>query len=92
MPTPLVFPSRSTEGVHWSDITPRIGVAYDVFGNGKTAVKFNLGKYMQAFTATNTDLDLNPLIRSVVSTTRTWTDSNKDLRAELRSDECEEER
>jgi hypothetical protein len=79
VPTPLVFPSRSTEGVHWKDITPRLGAAYDLFGNGKTALKFNLGKYMQAFTATNTDLDLNPLIRSVVSTTRTWTDSNKDF-------------
>jgi hypothetical protein len=78
VPTPLVFPSRSTEGVHWSDITPRIGAAYDLFGDGKTAIKFNIGKYMQAFTATNTDLDLNPLIRSVVSTTRTWTDTDKD--------------
>ena len=26
-----------------------MGVAYDLFGNGKTAVKFNLGKYMEAF-------------------------------------------
>ena len=27
-----------------------MGVAYDLFGNGKTAVKFNLGKYMQGVT------------------------------------------
>jgi hypothetical protein len=60
-------------------VTPRIGAAYDLFGNGKTAVKVNIGKYMQAFTATNTDMDLNPLIRGTVSTTRTWTDSNKDF-------------
>ena len=32
---------------------------------------------MEAFSATNTDLDLNPLIRNTISTTRTWTDSNK---------------
>ena len=38
-------------------------------------MKFNLGKYMEAFSATNTDLDLNPLIRNTVSTTRTWTDN-----------------
>nr|AAY89272.1 hypothetical protein [uncultured bacterium BAC10-10] len=56
-----------------------MGVAYDLLGNGKTAVKFNLGKYMEAFSATNTDLDLNPLVRTVISTTRTWTDSNKDF-------------
>jgi hypothetical protein len=67
------FPSRSTQGVHWNDITPRVGAAYDLFGNGKTALKFNLGKYMEAFSATNTDLDLNPLIRVAVSTTRSWT-------------------
>jgi hypothetical protein len=78
LPVPIVYPSRSTEGVNWDDITPRVGVAYDVFGNGKTAVKVNLGKYMQAFTATNSDMDLNPLIRTSVSTTRQWTDTNKD--------------
>ena len=51
-----------------------MGVAYDLFGNGKTAVKFNIGKYMQAVTATNSDLDMNPLIRTAISTTRAWTD------------------
>jgi hypothetical protein len=56
-----------------------MGAAYDLFGNGKTAVKFNLGKYMEAFTATNSDFDLNPLIRTTLSTTRTWTDTNKDF-------------
>ena len=30
----------------YNDITPRVGVAYDVFGNGKTAIKFNWGKYL----------------------------------------------
>src|SRR5256885_3702606 len=38
--------------------------SYDLFGNGKTAVKFNIGKYMQSFVANNSDFDLNPLIRS----------------------------
>jgi hypothetical protein len=78
-PIAIVYPSRSTQGVHWDDVTTRWGAAYDLFGNGKTAVKFNIGKYMQAFSATNTDLDLNPLIRTTTSTTRTWTDTNKDF-------------
>jgi hypothetical protein len=77
--TEIVYPARSTQGIKWHDVTPRMGVAYDLFGDGKTAIKFNLGKYMQAAPATNTDLDLNPIIRTAISTTRTWTDSNKDF-------------
>jgi hypothetical protein len=75
----LFYPAGSTQGVKWDDVTPRFGVAYDLLGNGKTAIKFNMGKYMEAFSATNTDLDLNPIIRTTISTTRTWTDSNKDF-------------
>src|SRR6185295_17293610 len=78
-PQEVFYPAGSTAGYDWSDVTPRMGVAYDVFGNGKTAVKFNLGKYMQAVTATNSDLDMNPLTRTTVSTTRLWTDLNKDF-------------
>ncbi|HEX2460177.1 MAG TPA: carboxypeptidase regulatory-like domain-containing protein [Vicinamibacterales bacterium] len=77
-PEEIVYPSRSTPGYRWKDISPRIGVAYDLFGNGKTAVRFNLGKYMEAITATNNDLDMNPLVRTVVRTTRGWTDTNRD--------------
>jgi hypothetical protein len=77
--TLIDYPSRSTQGVSWNDISYRTGAAYDLFGNGKTALKFNLGKYMEAFSATNTDLDLNPLIRNTISTTRTWTDTNRDF-------------
>ena len=78
-PVEILYPSRSTAGVHWDDVTPRVGVAYDLFGNGRTAVKFNIGKYMEAFSAGNNDLDLNPLIRTTTSTTRSWADSNKDF-------------
>ena len=77
-PEEIAYPSRSTPGYRWKDISPRIGVAYDLFGNGKTAVRFNLGKYMEAITATNNDLDMNPLVRTVVRTTRGWTDTNRD--------------
>ncbi len=30
----------------YNDIAPRMGLAYDVFGDGKTAVKVNLSKYL----------------------------------------------
>ena len=39
---------ESAEGVTgYHDIAPRMGLAYDVFGNGKTAIKTNLSKYWQ---------------------------------------------
>jgi hypothetical protein len=77
IPQVISFPSGSTQSVHWSDITPRMGVAYDLFGTGKTALKVNLGKYMEALSALN-DNALNPLQRIATTTTRSWTDGNHD--------------
>ena len=34
---------------------------------------------MEAIPATNSDLDLNPIIRTAISTTRTWTDNEQDF-------------
>ena len=43
----FLFPR--TEGVTgYHDITPRMGAAYDVFGNGRTSLKVNVSKYLQA--------------------------------------------
>ena len=44
MPVPLTFPE--TAGVKYHDITPRAGAAYDLFGDGRTAIKANLGKLL----------------------------------------------
>jgi hypothetical protein len=75
MPTPIFYAAGTTDEIHWRDITPRVGAAYDLFGNGKTAIKVNVGKYLTALTASNSDLDLNPLIRTTLQTTRTWNDT-----------------
>jgi len=40
----ITFPE--TDWVSWKDITPRLGAVYDLFGDGKTAVKVTLNKYM----------------------------------------------
>jgi hypothetical protein len=74
MPTRIFYAAGTTDEIHWKDITPRVGAAYDLFGNGKTAIKVNVGKYLTALTASNSDLDLNPLIRTTPQTTRTWND------------------
>jgi hypothetical protein len=75
----LFFPSRSTPGYEWKDLTPRVGVAYDLFGNGRTAIRFNIGKYLEAITASNNDLDMNPLIRTATNSTRGWVDADRDF-------------
>ena len=58
----------------YNDITPRIGAAYDVFGNGKTAVKFSMGRYLTAATNGNAYTRNNPAVRIVNTYTRGWTD------------------
>ena len=35
------------EGANFNDVMPRAGLAYDLFGNGKTSLKANWGKYVQ---------------------------------------------
>ena len=74
---PLVFPeSKGVIGYH--DIDPRIGVAWDVFGNGKTALKFNAGRYLEAAVNGNGNYsELLPSNRISTSVTRSWTDTNR---------------
>src|SRR5262249_1075126 len=49
-PTPLVPFARDFAPVTcvpcWTDIDPRVGASYDLFGNGKTAVKGAFGRYV----------------------------------------------
>ena len=71
MPKQVSFPHGSTQGIDWNDITPRVGVAYDLFGNGKTAVKFNTGRYLEGLSSFF-GLDMNPIFRIPTMTTRPW--------------------
>jgi len=75
MPTRIFYAAGTTDEIHWKDVTPRMGAVFDLFGNGKTAIKLNVGKYLTALTASNSDLDLHPLVRTTPQTTRTWNDS-----------------
>ena len=51
-------------------------MAYDLFGNGKTSVKINAGRYLEAAAALGIYSASNPVTRVSTSATRTWTDSN----------------
>src|SRR6185295_18841340 len=60
---------------NWFDIAPRLGFAWDVQGNGKTAVKFGTGKYVRAY-STGFAEAYDP--EFYTSATLTWTDLNAD--------------
>jgi hypothetical protein len=56
---------------NWKDIDPRFGVAYDLFGNGKTALKGSIGRYVVGDSYTIARA-VNPVQSTVNSVTRTW--------------------
>ena len=64
------------KGVRYNDLTPRWGVAWDVFGTGKTSLKWNMGKYLQAASLTGLYVDNNAARRSTNALTRGWDDVN----------------
>ena len=75
LPEITVFPySKGVEGYH--DFTPRVGAVYDVFGTGRTALKFNAGRYLEAAVNDNGNYsELLPADRIDTSANRTWTDN-----------------
>jgi len=89
-PAPLVpnrnFTLASTDGISWHDISPRAGVAYDLFGNGKTALKGSFGKYVAGQALRGNDANvifgdgLNPAQRVVTTANRSWNDANRNFR------------
>ena len=68
-----------TDVPDWKDITPRVGVAWDVFGSGRTVVRANYGRYLAA-ESTATATANNQLNTSINSATRSWKDTNGNFR------------
>jgi carboxypeptidase family protein len=71
-----LFPA--TDMPTFSNWAPRMGVVYDLFGNGKTAIKGGVNKYMIAYSTTTFPQIYNPM--GSANDTRTWTDTNKNLK------------
>jgi hypothetical protein len=78
LPTPISFP-RTPVVDAYNDLTPRAAAAYDLFGNGKTAVKATFGKYLEAAFTGRNYASGNPTSRIVQNVARSWTDANGDF-------------
>jgi hypothetical protein len=64
----------------FNDITPKLGVAYDLFGNGRTALKASYSKYVEQMSYGGTFGEgATPPVRTVQSVTRGWTDADRDF-------------
>ena len=72
------FPAQ--EGiVNWNTVSPRLGFAWDVFGDGRTAVKGGVSRYDRQEGITLVQ-PLNQ--RNIAFQTCPWADSNNDLQAQ----------
>jgi hypothetical protein len=58
---------------NWKDISPRFGIAYDLFGDGKTAVKYTMSRYISN-DGSSFPSSMNPITFNR-SATRSWSDS-----------------
>jgi hypothetical protein len=65
--------------VNWKDISPRVGVAYDLFGNGRTALKASWARYVNGvgLAAGSITDNNNPEITVGVTDTRAWADIDR---------------
>ena len=86
LPVSIVFPE--TRGVDsYKDLTPRIGLAYDLTGEGRTALRVTVGKYLEGAGVSGNYANTNPTLRMPQTTspfgtagvTRAWMDTNRNF-------------
>jgi hypothetical protein len=84
LPPGIYVPARqlpeTTNSPNWKNVSPRMAASYDLFGDGKTAVKATLNKYVGPAGANAGSLfAMNPGVRAVRRVSRTWGDANGDF-------------
>jgi hypothetical protein len=70
----ISFPE--TNDLNWKDLSYRMGMVYDLRGDGKSAVKVAANKYLLGQTLNGFGTTPNPINALQNNTTRSWTDSN----------------
>jgi hypothetical protein len=60
---------------HFRNLSPRVGVAYDVFGTGRTALKASLGHYPDRVISAAA----NPVTNLTRNTSMNWNDANRNF-------------
>ncbi len=57
---------------NWKDISPRVGISLDVFGDGRTALKASVARYVAGQQIAVAD-DINPVSALSITDRRPWT-------------------
>ena len=73
------FSVERIDGVpNYHDVAPRLGAAYDLTGDGRTAIKATFGRYIMAVGTAIAQI-VNPMEAIQISTNRAWLDFNRNL-------------
>jgi hypothetical protein len=68
----ITFPAQ--DNISWKDLTYRSSVAYDLFGDGRTAVKAAFNKYLLGQTLNGLGRNPNPVLSLRTTANRSWND------------------